>query len=500
MDCETHQTCRPNDDNILEFTRKDTLISVLCDDSKQFNDCIYDSIMLSKFAVLIVDTPEFQRLRDIKQLGACHYIYQNAMHTRFEHSIGTYYLCKVLTTRLAQHTSRFLMDTYLRQIPQLKSYITENYGNKICEFDEYIRELVNVAALCHDVGHGAFSHIFDDVFIKNTEYENHDNAVHEKRSGLILQKIIKENPILSTHICDDHIELIKLIIDPTNKCSGFIFQIVSNNINSLDVDKFDYITRDTRTLGIHSSFNYKRLVNNALVINNTISYSEQCRCDIYNLFQTRHHMHQRVYAHKGVIAAQLMIADIMLGVNPIVNITKSILDMDKFCEITDVYIMECLKFVKLMKPELENNPIIKQAMILLDRLNNHDLYCCVASCLTLQKIHIDIKDIFSDKIDESGANIDDIVLFQSKIGYVSGNKSNPLDNIYVYKTKDKENGVSIHASKHGKETISNLVGNNYQEYLNIIFYKRTDEKSKTIPKLKRIFLKYMGKTYPYVDI
>ena len=468
--------------------------SLLCGDYKQFNDCIYDSVMLSKFAVHIINTKEFQRLRNLRQLGSCYYIYQNAVHTRFEHSIGTYHLSKILTNRLAQHTSRVSMDMYLREIPQLKSYISDNYSDNMCEFDIYLRELVNVAALCHDIGHGAFSHIFDDVFVKNTEYMNHENAVHEKRSGLILQHIIKSNPVLAANICDDHIELLKLIIDPTDDCKGFIFQIVSNNINSLDVDKFDYITRDTKTLGIESSFNYKRLVNNALVIDNNIAYPEQCRYDIYNLFQTRHHMHQRVYAHKGVIAAQLMISDIMLGVDPIINIKTSILDMEKFCEITDTYIMECLKFVKLMNPQIADDPIIKQAIILLDRLDNHDLYCCVASLLTLNELCINAQTVFGSKLGELGVDISDIVIFQSKIGYVSGNKSNPLDNIFVYKTKDNEKGVSIHATKQGKETISHLVGDNYQEYLNIIFYKKTDKKSKTetIPELKRIFLEYIG--------
>jgi len=467
---------------------------LLCRDYKQFNDCIYDSIMLSKFAVLIIDTKEFQRLRNLRQLGSCYYIYQNAVHTRFEHSIGTYHLSKILTNRLAQHTSRFSMDTYLRKIPQLNSYIASNYGDNMCEFDAYLRELVNIAALCHDIGHGAFSHIFDDVFVKNTEYASHENAVHEKRSGLILQYIIKSNPVLTANICDDHIELLKLIIDPDDKCKGFIFQIVSNNINSLDVDKFDYITRDTKTLGIESSFNYKRLVNNALVIDNNIAYPEQCRYDIYNLFQTRHHMHQRVYAHKGVIAAQLMISDIMLGVDPIINIKTSILDMGKFCEITDTYIMECLKFVKLINPKLVDNPAMKQAIMLLDRLDNHDLYCCVVSWLSLKKLRIDTQDAFGSKLCELDVDINDIVIFQSKIGYVSGNKSNPLDNIFVYKTKDNEKGVSIHATKQGKETISHLVGDNYQEYLNIIFYKKTDKKSKTqvIPELKRVFLEYIG--------
>ena len=473
----------------LDFTFKDKLFMDLCSEHKSINDTLYGSISLTKFAVEIIDTVPFQRMRKLNQLGSCNYIFQNAVHTRFDHSIGTYALCKELTLKLANNTNKFQMNQYLRTIPQLKTYIDENYHNKICDFDTYLQELINIAALCHDLGHGAFSHIFDDEFVNKTYLKNHPNSTHEVRSGLILEKIINNSQFLSNYVHKDHIEFIKLIIDPTSACKGFMYQIVSNNINSLDVDKFDYITRDTYVLGIKSSFDYKRLISHALVINNNIAYPEQCVFDIYDLFTTRHRMHKQVYAHQGVIAAQLMLTDMMTGMIPIINIAESILDMDCFCNITDSYVMECLNFIHLMDPELRNNTLVINAVSILERLKRHDLYCSITKLVTKEKLDLNKNIIFS----EFPELLENIIIFQSTIGYVSGNKSNPLDNIFVYKTKNKNEGFSLSATKKNKQNISFLVGETYQEHLNIVFYKKTDKHSKSviIPQLKSTFLNYI---------
>ena len=475
----------------LEFTFKDKLIMDLCIEHKSINDALYGSISLTKFAVEIIDTVPFQRMRKLSQLGSCNYVFQNAVHTRFDHSIGTYALCKELTSNLASNTNKFQMNKYLREIPQLETYIRENYNNKICEFDDYLQELVNIAAICHDLGHGAFSHIFDDEFVNKTYLKDHPNSIHEVRSGLILENIISNSSLLSNYIHKDHIDFIKLIIDPTVNCKGFIYQIVSNNINSLDVDKLDYITRDTYVLGIKSSFDYKRLIAHALVINNNIAYPEQCVFDIYDLFNTRYRMHKQVYAHQGVIAAQLMLTDMMTGMTPIINIAESILNMNEFCKITDTYVMECLNFTHLMDPLLKSNEQVVNATNILNRLKTHDLYCSVAKLVTKDKLTLDKNIIFSKFPD----SLKDVIIFQSTIGYVSGNKSNPLDNIFVYKTKNKNEGIPLSATKKNKQNISFLVGDTYQEHLNIVFYKKTDEHSKlvTIPTLKNVFLDYIEK-------
>ncbi len=76
----------------------------LLKDYKIINDNIHGSITLSKMAWAIVDTPEFQRLRYIKQLSTCYFVYPNAVHTRFEHSLGTYQICKKMLHNLKKNS------------------------------------------------------------------------------------------------------------------------------------------------------------------------------------------------------------------------------------------------------------------------------------------------------------------------------------------------------------------------------------------------------------
>ena len=70
--------------------------------SKLFACNIHDSIRISSMALKIINTPEFQRMREIKQLGLCHHIYPAATHTRFEHSIGVYHLAGKMVEKIQQ--------------------------------------------------------------------------------------------------------------------------------------------------------------------------------------------------------------------------------------------------------------------------------------------------------------------------------------------------------------------------------------------------------------
>ena len=129
-------------------------------------------------------------------------------------------------------------------------------------------------------------------------------------SCLSLEIIIKEHKKLSKLISDDEIQFMKNMINPTSAHTGFVYQIVSNSMNGLDVDKYDYIARDSYVTGIQTNFNCERLVDHIRVINNNICYQEQSIADIIELYTTRYKLHKTVYAHKGVIAAQYMIIEI----------------------------------------------------------------------------------------------------------------------------------------------------------------------------------------------
>ena len=122
-----------------------------------------------------MDTPQFQRLRHLKQLGTCVYVFPSATHSRFEHSLGV------------AHLSQRVCQELDKNQPEL--HITK--ADILC---------VKVAGLCHDLGHGPFSHVFDGVFIKAMfpdGLKNKDGSVwrHEDGSVQMFRYILEDNDI-----------------------------------------------------------------------------------------------------------------------------------------------------------------------------------------------------------------------------------------------------------------------------------------------------------------
>lgn len=109
--------------------------------SRTIYDPIHRHISLENFYYLFIDTIEFQRLRNLKQLGNIHLVFPGATHSRFEHSIGVAHL----SNDLFSHLCKSLFD------PQET---------------RYYEEAVTLAGLLHDLGHGPFSHLFDRSVIR----------------------------------------------------------------------------------------------------------------------------------------------------------------------------------------------------------------------------------------------------------------------------------------------------------------------------------------------
>jgi HD superfamily phosphohydrolase len=457
--------------NILDNNYVVKSRSELLRKAKEINIPVHGYVPLTLMAKYFIDNRYFQRLNKLKQLGTCDFVFPGATHTRFEHSIGTYHLADRLTNKIKTESDNCKIIEYLEKIPELQSHYLIQDDTTSSGLDYWIIELIKIAALCHDIGHGPYSHVFDDVFIKNSILRNHPLATHEQRSYIIIEKIVKESPTLSKFMTDDDIKFIQSLIEPGKNRTGFVYQIVSNNLNGLDVDKFDYINRDALHTGVKSGFDFSRLIDAALVINDTIVYPEQAEYDIYNLFTTRHAMHRRIYSHKGVVSAQYIITEIMKILDKVINITNSILDLDTFVKMTDSYILNYLDFVLDMKNN-DHDPFkgkldekdYLDLEILRSRLQTHNLYVHVATITTREEF--DIKSHFND---------DNHMILKTKVGFVSGDKLNPLDNIYVYKTKDFFiNRFNAKAYKIKKTDITHIIPDAYQEYVTMVFRRDRD--------------------------
>lgn len=438
---------------------------------KQIHDSIHGYINLSNIMVWVIDSRQFQRLRKLKQLGSCCYVFHNAVHTRHEHSIGTAYLAGRLLECIQRTTNPIDIAQYLSNIKELKPYYDKKYNGKIHVLDDYIVELIKIAALCHDLGHGPFSHVFDDFFLPYIKKDLDMNDHHEYRSCLLLEQIIKENKKLSKIVSENELQFMKNLINPEKEHQGFIYQIVSNTLNGLDVDKYDYIARDSYVTGLQSNFNCQRLVDSVRVINNDICYQEQAIGDIIELFNIRYKLHKTVYSHKAVISAQYMIVEIFKYLDKLIGLSESVKDMDKFITMTDEFIMTSPHLLSSPSFNLPKNlsNSLQKAKNIISRMESHQLYSHVDTYISNHKIDVTKKQF------KNGV-MSDILIYRNIIGFVSGNKQNPLDNIYVFKTKDLNKNEPLTRTKINVKAYSLMISSNHQEHLTMIFYKQKNPK------------------------
>lgn len=460
---------------------------MLCDPpAKKIHDCIHGNICLSEFAVRIIDSKIFQRLRDLGQLGTCKFVFPNANHTRFEHSIGTYHIASKLLEKLPQQHSPTI-DSYLSSIPELKEYYDNTYDGNVHLLDLWVCELIKISALTHDLGHGPFSHVFDDHFLSSLNKQNDPCATHEERSGVLLEMIIKNDIKLKNIVTKNEILFMKSLINPEKHHKGFIYEIVSNSKTSLDVDKFDYLQRDIYALDFKAKIDVSTMVDQVKIVDNYNVFSSdedhlysftypdpgQAIDDITNLFRTRHRLHLQVYRHKAVISVQLMIIEIFKLLDDILGLSDSIKDMNKFCNMTEGYILNSVKFIENHKEILTPDQLERfdKANQIISDLETRKLYSMIYHFIS--KEQVDITQHINNLEDN-----ENVIYYQNKIGYVSGNKPNPLDSICVYGTKNVNKSSKITSHKKNRQDMSLLLPDCYQEYVTTIYYKDKTNKQR----------------------
>ncbi|CAJ1085056.1 deoxynucleoside triphosphate triphosphohydrolase SAMHD1-like [Xyrichtys novacula] len=322
---------------------------------KVFNDPIHGHIELHPLLVEIIDTPQFQRLRHIKQLGGVYSVYPGASHNRFEHSIGVAHLAGELAESLRKKNPELLTPR-----------------DVLC---------VQIAGLCHDLGHGPLSHLFDGIFLpKVAEQKTGEEAEklrkwkHEKGSCDMFDYLVDTNNLEPKMIKyglvpKEDITFIKeMFFGPletdtndgeTWKYKGrgrdksFLYEIVSNKSSGVDVDKFDYFARDSYHLGIQNNFDHRRFIKFAKVCKVTEDGEEKMHIcirdkeadNMYDMFYTRHCLHRRAYQHKVNKIIEHKMAEALVKADDHIKIEGSrkrkytpstaIKDMEAYTKLTD---------------------------------------------------------------------------------------------------------------------------------------------------------------------
>ena len=299
-------------------------------------DPVHGNIFIDSLAKQIVDTEEFQRLRNIKQLGCCYYVFPGASHNRFEHSLGVYHLAK----------------EYI-QILNTEHQFTDNDI-----------KCISIGALIHDLGHGPYSHLFDDLVSKEKN--------HEYRSIKLFESMNTKYKLGFTNIDIDYIHKIIYPKD-INEEKKYLYQIVSN-INGVDVDRFDYLMRDITMIGLNYGIEYQRIMKHSKIVNNEIIYSSKVKLNIDDFFRTRYIMYKEIYNHHTVRSIEFMIQEFLKQSEDIFGFKKAVMndDWNKFILFTDS-IIEQINFIPDVKPEL---------IELVQRIKKRDLYKLIGEIYT----------------------------------------------------------------------------------------------------------------------
>lgn len=314
-------------------------------------DRVHEHVQLPPTVVRAMDTPQFQRLRGLKQLGASSFLYPGAVHTRFEHSIGV------------AHMARSFLSIIQEKQPEL-GITRKNIEHSM------------LAGLYHDVGHGPFSHLFEDAIAPHC---GGDAFCHEAMSQQLAR--IALGPILESDADLD--EVLQLMGGAGREVFPHA-SVISNKRNGIDVDRLDYFLRDSLccfgkpTVDVRA----QRLFQTARILRDpksgewVVAFEEKMAIAIRELFALRAKLHKQVYQHHVTKSVGHMIADAFRLAVPHfrlggLTLAECVGSPEHFLKLGD-WVLEAI--------EHDTNPALRSSQDIIRRLRSRDLYKLVCAC------------------------------------------------------------------------------------------------------------------------
>ncbi|MEY8442142.1 HD domain-containing protein [Lactobacillaceae bacterium 24-114] len=232
---------------------------------KVFRDPIHGQIIVDNQIILdLINTPEFQRLRRIKQLGTTSLTFHGAEHSRFGHCLGVYEITRRMCNRFQ------------------RNYPSKQFGDGL--WDDNERPVALCAAVLHDLGHGPYSHTFEHIF-----HTNHENITRE----IITSPTTNVNKILS-RVSPTFPEEVASVIDHTYS-NPQVVQMISSQV---DADRMDYLQRDSYYTGTnYGKFDLDRVLLMMRPIKSGIAFDISGMHAVEDYIISRLQMYLQVYFH-----------------------------------------------------------------------------------------------------------------------------------------------------------------------------------------------------------
>jgi uncharacterized protein len=250
----------------------------------EIKDPVHGYIYITEPEKNIIDSYPMQRLRRLRQLAGSEYVYPGANHTRFEHCVGVMYLAgKVLEN------------------PNISRVVNDQEA-----------EVARLAALLHDVGHGPFSHVFEHLLIRDLD------RTHEDITSWLIEKSEVADKLGEMGFRPE--EISQLAVGKLHKPGrAFLDQIISS---AVDVDKQDFIVRDTYHTGAEYGFiDVFRLIHALDVLGENLAVELGALSALESFIIARIESFKSIYFHRVGRAAQIMLAMAMEKANEELGLT-----------------------------------------------------------------------------------------------------------------------------------------------------------------------------------
>jgi HD superfamily phosphohydrolase len=237
----------------------------------EIKDPVHGYVYITEMEKEIIDSYPVQRMRRLRQLAGSEYVYPGANHTRFEHSVGVMYLAG----KVAEN---------------------QNIAQSISEEEA---EIVRIAALLHDVGHGPFSHVFEHLLDKRLG-KTHEDLTRWIVTNSELKDLLSKHGLNPKDIGD----LATGVLHKPNKT--FLDQIISS---AVDVDKLDFVVRDTHHTGAEYGYiDVFRLIHALDIVDGNLAVDIGALSALESLIIARIESFKSIYFHRVGRAAQIMLA------------------------------------------------------------------------------------------------------------------------------------------------------------------------------------------------